>query len=243
MDWDAVFEWIGKLATIALALAVGLAGIARAYIDKWLDSRFQAKLAALNHSQALEIARFQLAIDTKLNRASKLHDREFEVLPRAWDLLCEAGGAVTLLLDENQTHPDLSKLDDLELNELLSSMPFSEAECDAIRSTPKDAQTQLYAKRKRRYQVVRAGGLAQDFHNYVASYGVFVEPSLRSKLLRFSDILSEVVQTHSQLMPVDDPNAIKVRTLNRQKFEATTALVDEIGDAVSARLWGASDTE
>lgn len=243
MDWDAIFEWIGRFAVV-LTFVGGLGlWFGKTYIDKWLTKRFQGQLDALKHAQALEIAKLRLAFDAKLHRATKLHEREFEILPKAWSMLGETGGAIQLLTDQTQTHTDVDKLDSLALREFLTPLPLSESEKQAIAEAPAGERTNLFIERKLRHQMVAASTLAQNFHNFIAGNGVFIEPGLRRKLLTLSEIFDSVVSTHSMLVIHGSPPKVDVGSLNRQKLKATTKLINEIGDAISERIWGASKIE
>jgi len=240
MDWNATFEWIGRVAVVFVFVGGLVVWFGKTYIDKWLTKRFQGQLDAIKHAQALEVAKNKLSFDAKLHRATKLHEREFEILPRSWEMLGAAGGAIRLLISNNQIHTDVSKLEPLSLAEFLGPLPFSDAEKQAIMNAPRAERTDLFIERKLRFQMVDASTLAQDFHNYVAINGVFIEPTLRKKLITVSGVFDSLVGTHSMLVIHDGPPKIDVGTLNRHKLESLGKLVDEIGDEISERIWGAS---
>lgn len=243
MNWDTVFEWIGRFAVVLIFVGSFGVWLAKTYIDKWLSKRFQSQLDGLKHLQALEIAKLQLAIDAKLHRATKLHEREFEILPKAWFMLGETGGAIQLLIDPDQTHTDVDKLDPLALREFLGPLPLSDAEKQAISETPVGGRTRLFVERKLRHQMVEASTLAQAFHNYIAGKGVFIEPTLRRKLLKLSEVFDEVVRSHSILVVHGGPPKVDTSALNRGKLKATSTLIHDIGEAISERIWGASRIE
>jgi len=243
MDWEVIFAWIGRAVTVVAPLGLAALWLGRTYMDKWLTNRFQGQLDALKHAQALEMAKLKLMFDAKLHRATKLHEREFEILPKAWDLMGEAGGTIRLMIDKDQKHTDVGKLRPLELSEFLANLPLSPAEKQAIIDAPTAERTNLYIERKLRLQMVEAATKAQEFHNFVAGKGIFIEPSLRKKLMRISEVFESVVNTHSMLVVHGSPPKVDVGALNRQKLESTGKLVEEIGDDISERIWGASKVD
>ena len=240
MDWTAFFAWVGRAAVVATPIGLAFLWFGRTYMDKWLAKRFQGQLDAIKHAQALEFAKHKLSFDAKLHRATKLHEREFEVLPRAWEMLGATGGSIRLLISDDQTHTDVGKLDALALAAFLAPLPISAAEKNAITAAPVAERTDLFIERKLRYQMVDASTLAQNFHNYVATSGVFIEPTLRKKLLTVSSVFESVVRTHSNLVITGGSKAVDIGGLNRQKLEALDKLVGEIGNEISERIWGAS---
>ena len=55
--------------------------------QKWIEQKFSKSLEEFKHEQAKEIAKQQLQIDSIFNRVSKLHDKEYEILPQIWKYL------------------------------------------------------------------------------------------------------------------------------------------------------------
>lgn len=240
ISWDAFFAWVGRAAAFSAPIGLVLIWLGRTYIDRWLARRFQAQLDAIKHVQAVDFAKQKLAFDAKLHRATKLHEREFEILPRAWEMLGSARGSIGLLIDQGQTHTDVDKLDALALDEFLAPLPISASEKEAIATAPIGMRTDLFIERKLRFQMVDASSQAANFHNYIATHGVFIEPKLRKKLFTVSEVYESVVNTHSMLIVHGSSPRIDVSALNRQKFKALDKVIGQIGDEISERIWGAS---
>jgi hypothetical protein len=60
--------------------------------EKWLDARFAERLEKLKHEQTKEIEGTRRKVPWEFSRISKIHEKEFEVLPKAWLMLQEARG-------------------------------------------------------------------------------------------------------------------------------------------------------
>src|SRR5258706_7575844 len=78
------------LATIgAVVIGAGAVGafawwLFRLFSEKWLNSKFEERLAAYKHEQQKELEHLKFEINAQMDRATKLHQREFEALPEAW---------------------------------------------------------------------------------------------------------------------------------------------------------------
>ena len=86
----SMFDSLEKLAAAigALVLAGGtVTGLAlwlfKLFGEKWLSSKFAKRLEAFKHDQQKEIEHLRFEISKLLDRTIKLHQREFEVLPRS----------------------------------------------------------------------------------------------------------------------------------------------------------------
>jgi hypothetical protein len=95
----------------ATAASVSFA-LAKKYGEKWLDARFSARLELLKHEQTKEIESMRQRVQWEFSRISKIHEKEFEVLPAAWLMLHEAHGRTANLVGRLKQYPDLDSMDD-----------------------------------------------------------------------------------------------------------------------------------
>lgn len=102
--------------------------------EKWLNNRFSRNLEDLRHKQAGEIERFRFQISTLLDRASKVHQREYEVLPELWDALIEADSYVQAAVGSFKSYPDVTFASADVLDEILSNTERPEITKSEIRS-------------------------------------------------------------------------------------------------------------
>lgn len=243
MDWNVIFAWVGRFATV-----VGLAGGAflwfgRTYIDKWLARHFQGQLDALKHTQAQEIERLRAKIAGMLDRATKLHQHEFEVLPLIWDKLSASMGSAVDVVNPFQSYQDVSGMGPGELESVLDQSGFAEHEKAKIRARSYKERSDIYIKFVDQYRLNKASADRASFHNAVIQHGIFIEAPLREKLMELSILLADAIRTHGFIMAPDHPlprphkeNADKVLVAGRK-------LMEEIQGNISDRLWNASNLD
>ena len=53
-------------------------------LPQWLDSKFAERLEAYKHQQQRELEQLRFQINALFDRVTKLHQREFQVLPDAY---------------------------------------------------------------------------------------------------------------------------------------------------------------
>lgn len=75
----------------------------------WIENKFAQRLDQLKHQQALELQRLRVEIDSLLSGALKLQDREFQILPEAWQKLDEAHALAKWFVCPGQDIPILTK--------------------------------------------------------------------------------------------------------------------------------------
>jgi len=122
-----VVGYVELLSFIGQVIAYGGGSTAIAYLafktfgSKWIESKFATRFQEHKHEQEKEIQRLRAEIDSMLNGVLKLQEREFQVLPEAWEKLVEAHAYTTKLTSPFQTYPDLERLSDKELEEFLKN--------------------------------------------------------------------------------------------------------------------------
>jgi hypothetical protein len=98
----------------------------RTFSEKWLNAKFEERLAAYKHEQQKELEHFKFSINAQMDRATKLHQRYVEALPEAWARLMRAHGFVISLVSRLQSTPDPSSMRSDQLEDFLTSSKLAE---------------------------------------------------------------------------------------------------------------------
>lgn len=242
MFWNTIFEWIGRLAVVLIPAGAIAAYVGRTYIDKWLARHFQGQLDALKHTQAQEIERLRAKIAGMLDRATKLHQHEFEVLPLVWDKLTTMMGSAVAVVSMFQSYADIGRMASDELEAVLDQTSFAEFEKAELRRLVGPPRLNLYTEMCDRDRLRIAFKERADFHNTIIQRGIFIEPPLRAKLMELSLLIVEALHNQAEF---NDPNnterKMRPRSENSDRVRVTgKAIVDTIETMISDRLWNAS---
>jgi len=187
MTADAVLSFLLQL------VAYGGGSAAVAYLlfqflgKTWIENKFAQRLEQLRHSQALEVQRLRVEIDSMLSGALKIQEKEFEVLPEAWVKLDEAYGRVSQLVSPIQFHTDLDRLREDQLEEFLADSKLRESEKTDVRRAHKKTEAYLESRFWHRLNHVRSA--VSDLHNYVERNSVFMPPELKQNFEKASNEL------------------------------------------------------
>lgn len=153
----------------------------------WIENKFAQRLELHKHHQALEIQRLRVEIDSMLSGVIKLQDREFDVLPKAWEKLDEAHGLVTWLVAPMQSYPDLDRMNSQELAEFFSKSELTDSQRQRISAAAKRTNAYSDIIFWHRLNKVRTSiGALRDF---VARNGIFLPPELKQKFTKVVELL------------------------------------------------------
>jgi len=199
--------------------------------EKWLNTKFEERLASLRHEHQKEIERLRLRINTLMDRTTKLHQREFDVLPETWGRINDAyakicGGMFRF-------DPNLDKLTQPQLDHFLSNSPLADWEKTELKAA--GDKTRYYIDRIVLHEMNDTLSVYNGYGLFVRKNGIFIERGLLEKFHEIEKLMIEAL-------------AEQKMNLNRQtwKQEKQAALekegrplLDALEREVQARLWTA----
>lgn len=179
---EQILAFIGKVVAIAGG-SVTVAFLTFRFLGKsWIENKFSERLEVVRHEHAKELQQLRMRVDSLLNGAIRLQEKEFEVLPAAWALLSEA----FVSLDENlaplKEYLDVSSLPSDELVEILKGLDteWSQSEILELLSLHGEVRQQRFVERINWKKLVVCSKAVSQSSNYVSKYGLFMSTDLKA---------------------------------------------------------------
>jgi hypothetical protein len=237
---DSLMNWVGPLFATVGALVIGGGAITTLAFalfkllgEKWLSARFDQQLEAYKHAQQKELEELRFKINALLDRTTKLHQREFEVLPEAWARLIDAYGAAMVLASVMQQTPDLDRMSSQHLDEFLATGSLQKWEQAELRQHPK--KTDYYRDRIFWRRLDETKNRSRETHIYLRKNGIFIPVDIRKKF----DIVDNLIWNVILEREVDE----QMKTLPRMRAKADALnrdgenLVKALEEDIQKRLW------
>lgn len=236
---DLLRDALAWLAAIGLTstVFVGTAYAVFKYMgDKWLTAKFAERLEVFKHLQQQELERLRFRINGLLDRAVKLNQREFEVLPEIWSRMNDAYASVASFTHPFQSYPDLNRMRASELEDFLDKSELADWQKEELQAATD--KTKLYMKMEFWLRINRVMPMYREFHGYYRKSRIFLEPELSKMIDDFSTMLWEALNERKleEEHPNPRPNRFEKGELLRRDGEAA---LETIGQAVQRRLWDA----
>jgi hypothetical protein len=188
---DQVLKFLGEIVVYGGG-SVAIAYFAfRKFGEKWIQNKFDKSLEAYKHQQNLEIQRLRIEIDSMLSRVLKIQEKEFEVLPEAWNKLDEVYFKIMGLVHPFQMTPDIDGMNEFHLEEFLSKIDLSESKKNEIRSSP--MKSDVYSEAIFWKNINEAKFAIGEFQKYIGKNSIFLPPSLKKGFEDLSKSLSSVL--------------------------------------------------
>lgn len=228
----------------SLAIGAGMLGAVTAALwqvfkwvsAKWIEDRFARELEAFKHQQAQEIERLRGQIAASLDRVTKLHQAEFEALPRVWELAGKAYGAAASMISALQSYSNVKWLTPDELTAAMSADFFSDSDRQTVGNLQGQERQNKFQEIVDQYKWRESENLWIEFNNSLVVSGIFIEPKLREEFRIFSNDLIGAVDEfrHEKFEHTDGPKRFSDI---RRTFKGVSEKMETIQSLVSDRLW------
>jgi len=190
-------------------------------------------LQSLKHEHDQEIEGLRFKIAALLDRAVKLHQREFEVLPEAWSKLNDAYWYVKSFVSALQSYPDIDRMSTPHQKEFIDSSPLQEWQKEELKKEAN--KTNLYAKQIFWHKLEEAQRKCRDANIYLVKNGIFVQKEIREKLSKMNDLIWNALIEH-QVNEEHDVRPRDRKSIGRLNDEGEPLMKDLEG-RIHQRLW------
>lgn len=236
MTLDDVPQIIGQVFLYGLAPAGIFFLGCRRIVESWVEGLFKQRQQEFEHEHAKELQRLKVKIDTAIQGAIRMHDREFTLLPDMWAHVSEAFSLARWLCSPMQQYASLRYMSAPELEEFLSKTELWESQKDKLRTAKDQDRDRLWQDMDmwQRYNKVKAAMSSAD--KLVKVNGVFLPDDLRALFNELIAVVWEALiayETGSQISPKDYKMMKEGWTLLQGKG---TELHKALEDALRRRL-------
>jgi hypothetical protein len=189
--------WI--LTSLGAIVAIGGSSAAVAYAlfhwlgKTWLEQHFKKQLEELRHENQKEIEQLRHQINSLFSRISKVHEKEFEVLPIAWKLLNEACGYANRVASAYREDKDLHSVSDADFKEFVEGIVYlSQSQKDSLlKATDRNKS---YQEIMIPIELILARKAQIELNNYLAMNSIFMTRDLRHQFRALKDALANTVR-------------------------------------------------
>ena len=229
--------WAFIRSILTALIATGLATWAfKLFGEKWLSAKFSERLEAYKHAQQKELERLKFNINALMDRTTKLHQYEFDVLPQLWGLLNDAFGHSIRLVSRLQTNPDLDRMEPAQLTEFIESCELAQWQKDKLSAMQR--KNDEYFKMIFWHKLNKANKAVIEFNNFYVKNGIFIQSDLKTHFDEIRDMMFEALNEKEFEESHGVPREGRYEKSDRLWKDGQTKL-GEIGALVQNRLWNA----
>jgi hypothetical protein len=231
--FQVLFALLGKVLIAGGGGAVVAYGLFQLFGRNWINQYFDKQLQQFKHDQQIELERLRHEINSLFSRISKIHEKEFDVLPKAWELLHEANGAVLQLVKAFRRVSSPNGMSEPQLEEFLAAGRLTESQKTELRHARdkdkyyQDATFWLELSDAKRAQVA--------LNNYLVVNSIFMTETLRQQFKTINGSLGSVIAGEEISREIGSGSAELAKSRS-ESLNQISSMFNEIESAVQKRL-------
>ena len=184
---QALLALFGGGVVVIGAIVAATYGLFKIFGEKWLDSRFAERREALRHEQQKELEALRIPYARLVDRATKLNQREFDVIPEAWARLCEAYERTRSLVATLQWSIEFNNMTSEQRDEFIDRCKLEKWEKKELASV--ENKTDYYGKRIFWHKLDETQKYVSELHMYVRKNGVLMPIDIRKQFEKLYQLI------------------------------------------------------
>lgn len=227
-----ILKFLGELGVI-----VGIAFLFFRFLGKhWIENIFSENLEKYKHELNKELEQYRYKINALFNRVTKIHEIEFEVLPKAWLKMQDALGRISGLVSIMKSWTDLDRMSETAIEEFLDKSKLHEYEKDELRQSSR--KLDYYQKTIFWHDLNEVQNAFWEFHNYIIRNKIFLSPDLKAKFAEIDDIMWAAIVEMKVGKGSDSQRISQEMCINAYKKirDEVNPIMDSIEKLVQSRL-------
>ena len=186
---DEILQFIGKVVAYGGGAAAVAYGLFIFLGKRWIESIFSERLETFKHEQNKEIENVKYEINALLSRVTKIHEKEFEVLPELWGRMHKALALSGRFVSMFQQYPDIKNMTDKQLDDFLNQSRLHDFEKEELK---KSSDKQKYYQDRIFFHDLDAVKKSfAEFHTYLERNRIFLSQDLKEQFTKIDDIIWE----------------------------------------------------
>lgn len=192
--WFEVIAKLGGAAGLVAIVAAALWQVFKALCAKWLDNKFAERLKKAEQQHDVIVRHLQSTIDRELDRAIKLHGKEFDSLAEGWAILHEAYWRARDATGRGYQIHDLKQMRPQHLSEFIDNLDFSNWRKQELRDEQDpESRQKKYLNDWRTKQYSDCFDWRTKLVMFVDRNGIFMQPAIKAKFNQIYKLIDDAL--------------------------------------------------
>jgi hypothetical protein len=226
---------IGAFITAGGTIVLLAFGVFKKFGENWLNAKFNERLEAFRHVQQKELEELRFRINSLFDRKTKLHQKEYEVIPGAWARIADAHGVVTAFTSFLQSYADVGRMTDSQLEEFLSDSKLLNWQRSELKAADRKDRNKYYQDVLFYHTFGDCRRKCRKSYVYLQRNGIFMPRELLEKFRKFDGMVWAALNEHQSNKELDEvPRRREAANMLRDEGGP---LFSELEETIQKRLW------
>lgn len=204
----------------------------KSFAEKFIDSRFERSLQQLKQEHEFEVERLRLKMSTMLDKAVKINQREFEVLPDAWMKINEAYYAVDSIVSPLTLSADVDRMLPQQQEEFIYKCNLEDwQKSELLRSSRK---SDLYRQYSFTYRASKCMELSRAAYRHIKVNGIFLRPAFKDGLINIHTLTWNALVEFQ--VNIEEEYDLRQYSARKEFTEKAKSLIDMLEGEIHAHI-------
>jgi hypothetical protein len=195
MNESAISEFLGRFLVAGGGAALIAFGLFRWLGQKWIEDKFAKRLEQQRHDNAELLAELKVKWDAELQGKIKYLDREFQVIPEAWEKLSDAHSLFAWLTSRFQSYAAVGEMSNDELAQFFEKSELLGTQRQQMRELEGDARDKYYQHTIFFHRYAKVETAVREYTVFVNRNNLFMPDDLIVKLGKLADEMYRALTT------------------------------------------------
>lgn len=191
---EEILKFIGGVVAIGGSSAFIAYNLFKWLGKSWIEHKFAKELESFRSEKQKDLEQVRHQINTEFSRVSKIHSKEFEVLPKAWELAHLAYGKVHDITRGLKYYPQLDDMSEIQLAEVLATSKLSESSKDRLLKA--SDKSKVYQDEIFWIEFAESRKAQIELNNFLHLNSIFMTETLESSFQEMNSGLQRILTEH-----------------------------------------------
>jgi len=204
--------------------------------ESWLAEKFAKRLEIFKHEQAKDIEQLRHKITSLFSRISKIHEKEFEVLPTAWLKLHQAYGQTYQVCSAFKQFPDLNQMNAIHFEAFVEACKLHDVKKKELLQLQVCDRNAYYQLWKFWADITEAKSAQEDFNNFLVTNRIFMTKTLCEQFNEINRLMRSILIAEEMVKQMPHVQLVEVRKQLEIDLTKIQPLLPPLEEAIQERL-------
>jgi len=214
---DEILKFIGEIIAYGGSATFIAYMVFKHLSNKWIENKFKEKLESYKTEQKKELEEYKHKINSLFNRVSKIHEKEFEVLPQMYFLMIEAIEKLSIVTSAFKQYHNVKDMSKERLEVFLQNSFLEDWQKKELKASS-DKQ-KYYQKASAFFDLHNSKKTIYEFHAYMERNRLFLKNDIKDKFSEIDSLIWGIYNSSDIAEEVED---------NKMKMQAWRDTKDKI---------------
>ncbi|MDR1285210.1 MAG: hypothetical protein LBJ88_03300 [Campylobacteraceae bacterium] len=187
-----IFATFGIVIGITICIAYIIYNVFKYFCEKLVEKYISKSIDEYRNELNKELEKYKYETNILFHRISKIHEKEFDVLPEIFSLMIDAYNSLSEATSILKEYADVERMDEIEFENFIKNEDLPSNCKDQLKSECPEERAKNYQKLINKKTILNSRKKIEQFHFFVQKNSLFLSDDLKEQFLKIDDLMWEI---------------------------------------------------